>query len=54
VLGLKRRLASLTFHQDDLSATWSEQTSDAVLAFQKAEDLPRTALADRVTSPASR
>ncbi|MDX6569873.1 MAG: hypothetical protein QOH15_2451 [Gaiellales bacterium] len=49
VLGLKRRLASLTFHQDDLSATWSEQTSDAVLAFQKAEGLPRTALADRVT-----
>jgi hypothetical protein len=49
VLGLKRRLASLTYHQDDLSAMWSEQTSDAVLAFQKAEGLPRTALADRVT-----
>jgi hypothetical protein len=49
VLGLKRRLASLTYHQDDLSATWSEQTSDAVLAFQKAEGLPRTALADRLT-----
>ena len=49
VRGLKRRLASLTYHQDDLSATWSEQTSDAVLAFQKAEGLPRTALADRLT-----
>jgi hypothetical protein len=49
VLGLKRRLASLTYHQDDLSATWSEQTSDAVLAFQKAEGLPRTARADRLT-----
>jgi hypothetical protein len=49
VLGLKRRLESLTYHQDDLSATWSEQTSDAVLAFQKAEGLPRTSLADRVT-----
>jgi lipoprotein-anchoring transpeptidase ErfK/SrfK len=49
VLGLKRRLASLTYHQDDLSATWSEQTSDAVLAFQKAEGLPRTAVADRPT-----
>jgi hypothetical protein len=49
VLGLKRRLAGLTYHQDDFSATWSEQTSDAVLAFQKAERLPRTALADRET-----
>jgi hypothetical protein len=49
VLGLKRRLASLTYHQDDLSSAWSEQTSDAVLAFQKAEGLSRTALADRLT-----
>jgi hypothetical protein len=49
VLGLERRLASLSYHQDDLSSTWSEQTSDAVLAFQKAEGLPRTALADRGT-----
>jgi L,D-transpeptidase catalytic domain/Putative peptidoglycan binding domain len=49
VIGLKRRLASLTFHQDDLSATWSAETSDAVLAFQKAEGLPRTSLADRAT-----
>jgi hypothetical protein len=49
VLGLERRLQSLTYHQDDLSPTWSEQTSDAVLAFQKAEGLPRTSLADRLT-----
>ena len=49
VIGLKRRLASLTFHQDDLSSTWSADTSDAVLAFQKAEGLPRTSLADRTT-----
>jgi hypothetical protein len=49
VLGLERRLASLSYHQDDLSSTWSEQTSDAVLAFQKAEGLPRTSLADRST-----
>jgi L,D-transpeptidase catalytic domain/Putative peptidoglycan binding domain len=49
VVGLKRRLASLTFHQDDLSSTWSAETSDAVLAFQKAEGLPRTSLADRTT-----
>jgi hypothetical protein len=49
VSGLKRRLANLTYHQDDLSPAWSEQTSDAVLAFQKAEGLPRTSLADRTT-----
>jgi hypothetical protein len=49
VLGLKRRLASLTYHQDDFSPTWSAETSDAVLAFQKAEGLPRTSLADRTT-----
>jgi L,D-transpeptidase catalytic domain/Putative peptidoglycan binding domain len=49
VLGLKRRLASLTYHQDDLSSAWSAETSDAVLAFQKAEGLARTALADRLT-----
>jgi L,D-transpeptidase catalytic domain/Putative peptidoglycan binding domain len=49
VTGLKRRLESLTFHQDDLSSTWSAETSDAVLAFQKAEGLPRTSLADRTT-----
>jgi hypothetical protein len=49
VVGLKRRLESLTFHQDDLSSTWSAETSDAVLAFQKAEGLPRTSLADRTT-----
>ena len=49
VLGLERRLESLTYHQDVLSETWSEQTSDAVLAFQKAEGLPRTAVADRPT-----
>jgi hypothetical protein len=49
VIGLKRRLESLTFHQDDLSPTWSAETSDAVLAFQKAEGLPRTSLADRTT-----
>jgi hypothetical protein len=50
VLGLKRRLLQLTFHQDDLlSSTWSAETSDAVLAFQKAEGLPRTSLADPVT-----
>ena len=49
VLGLERRLASLTYHQDDISTTWSAETSDAVLAFQKAEGLPRTSLADRAT-----
>jgi L,D-transpeptidase catalytic domain/Putative peptidoglycan binding domain len=49
VIGLKRRLESLTFHQDDLSPTWSAETSDAVLAFQKAEGLPRTSLAGRTT-----
>jgi hypothetical protein len=50
VLGLKRRLLALTFHQDDLSSTsWSAETSDAVLAFQKAEGLPRTSLADPAT-----
>jgi hypothetical protein len=49
VLGLKRRLESLTYHQDDFSPTWSAETSDAVLAFQKAEGLPRTSLADRTT-----
>jgi lipoprotein-anchoring transpeptidase ErfK/SrfK len=49
VLGVKRRLQSLTYHQDDFSSTWSAETSDAVLAFQKAEGLPRTAVADRLT-----
>jgi lipoprotein-anchoring transpeptidase ErfK/SrfK len=49
VSGLKRRLASLTYYQADLSPTWSEQTSDAVLAFQKTEGLPRTSVADRTT-----
>jgi hypothetical protein len=49
VLGLKRRLAHLTYHQDDFSPTWSAETSDAVLAFQKAEGIPRTAVADRLT-----
>jgi lipoprotein-anchoring transpeptidase ErfK/SrfK len=49
VLGLKRRLASLTYHQADFSDSWSAETSDAVLAFQKAEGLPRTAVADATT-----
>jgi hypothetical protein len=49
VLGLERRLESLTFHQGDISSTWSAETSDAVLAFQKAEGLPRTSLADPTT-----
>jgi N-acetylmuramoyl-L-alanine amidase len=49
VLGLKRRLLALTYHQDDLSPSWSAETSDAVLAFQKAEGLPRTSMADGVT-----
>ena len=49
VAGLKRRLAELAFHQADLSPAWTIDTSDAVLAFQKAEGLPRTGLADRTT-----
>ena len=49
VRGLERRLESLTYHEDDRTSTWTEQTSDAVLAFQKAEGLPRTSLADRTT-----
>src|SRR5579862_4579833 len=49
VAGLKRRLAELAFHQADLSPVWTLDTSDAVLAFQKAEGLPRTGLADPTT-----
>ncbi len=49
VRGLERRLESLTYHEDDRTSSWTEQTSDAVLAFQKAEGLPRTSLADRTT-----
>jgi N-acetylmuramoyl-L-alanine amidase len=50
VRALKRKLVGLTYHQDDLgSGGWSAETSDAVLAFQKAEGLPRTSVADLTT-----
>jgi lipoprotein-anchoring transpeptidase ErfK/SrfK len=49
VCGLKQRLSELAFHQAALSPVWTLDTGDAVLAFQKAEGLPRSGIADAST-----